>query len=163
VLPAVGKIQVPSDLLERRQQLGYLNPFHPLRLFVLLALELLLPYSFPDQAGVGTRMILGEGWLGLPVLFSGIIFFSSLKSFGNVVDVLGINMFGAVCGGVLENAMMLDGRLVGSPSLYTHYQRFPCYSPAEAGQSENRGRPGCSSNVRRNGTWREQNYHSIWA
>jgi hypothetical protein len=79
-------------------------------LFVLLALDLLLPFSLLDRAGVGTRVLFGGGWVAVPVFFSGIIFSSSLKNFGNVADVLGINMFGAVCGGVLENAMMLGGR-----------------------------------------------------
>jgi hypothetical protein len=79
-------------------------------LFVLLALDFIIPYSFLDQAGVGTRVLFGGGWVALPVFFSGIIFSSSLKGFGNVADVLGINMFGAVSGGVLENAMMLGGR-----------------------------------------------------
>jgi hypothetical protein len=78
-------------------------------LFLLLALGLLLPYSLLDQAGVGTRVLIGGGWVALPVFFSGIVFSSSLKSFGYVAEVLGINMFGAVCGGVLENAMMLGG------------------------------------------------------
>jgi len=77
---------------------------------VLLALDLLLPFSLLDRAGVGTRVLFGGGWVAVPVFFSGIIFSSSLKNFGNVADVLGINMFGAVCGGVLENAMMLGGR-----------------------------------------------------
>jgi hypothetical protein len=77
---------------------------------VLLALDFIIPYSFLDQAGVGTRVLFGGGWVALPAFFSGIIFSSSLKGFGNVADVLGINMFGAVSGGVLENAMMLGGR-----------------------------------------------------
>jgi len=85
------------------------TPFSYCVLFLLLALDLILPYSLLDQAGVGTRVLIGGGWVALPVFFSGIVFSSSLKSFGHVAEVLGINMFGAVCGGVLENAMMLGG------------------------------------------------------
>jgi len=78
-------------------------------LFSLLALDLFLPYSLLDQASLGTRVLMGGIWVALPVFFSGIVFSSSLKSYRHVTEVLGINMFGAVCGGVLENTMMLGG------------------------------------------------------
>lgn len=78
-------------------------------LFSLLALDLFLPYSLLDQAGLGIRVLIGGIWVALPVFFSGIVFASSLRSHGHVTQVLGINMFGAVCGGVLENTIMLGG------------------------------------------------------
>jgi hypothetical protein len=78
-------------------------------LFLLLALDLFHPYSLLDQAGLGAKLLMGGGWVALPVFFAGIIFSGSLKSFGGATEVLGINMFGAVCGGIVENAMMIGG------------------------------------------------------
>jgi spermine/spermidine synthase len=78
-------------------------------LFLLLALNLFHPYSLLDQAGLGAKLLMGGGWVALPVFFAGIIFSGSLKNFGGASEALGINMFGAVCGGIVENAMMVGG------------------------------------------------------
>jgi len=55
------------------------------------------------------KVFLGGGWAALPVLLSGIVFSSSLRKFGGVTNALGINLFGAVVGGILENVVMIGG------------------------------------------------------
>jgi hypothetical protein len=45
----------------------------------------------------------------LPVFFSGLVFSSSFKRFDRPAEMLGINLLGAVLGGILENAVMIGG------------------------------------------------------
>jgi hypothetical protein len=78
-------------------------------LLLLLALDLRFPYSLLNSASPEIRVLVGGGWVALPVFFSGIIFSNSLKDFGRPAEVLGINLFGAVVGGILENAVMVGG------------------------------------------------------
>jgi hypothetical protein len=57
----------------------------------------------------GAKFLIGGGWAALPVFFSGLVFSSSLQRFGRPAEVLGVNLFGAVLGGLLENAVMIGG------------------------------------------------------
>jgi hypothetical protein len=46
---------------------------------------------------------------GLPVFFSGLIFSRSFRDVAQPAQGLGINLLGAVVGGVLENLVMIGG------------------------------------------------------
>jgi len=78
-------------------------------LFLVLLLNLWFPWPILNRMDFVPKVVLGGGFAALPVLLSGIVFSSSLKRFGNVSNVLGINLFGAVVGGILENVVMLSG------------------------------------------------------
>lgn len=78
-------------------------------LFLLLGAGFLFPYSQLNSAPFVAK-VLGAGLLaGLPVFFSGLVF---SRSFRDVLDpqrALGVNLFGAMVGGVLENLVMIGG------------------------------------------------------
>jgi len=78
-------------------------------LLVLLISDFWFPYSTINGLNSGAKLLVGGGWEALPVFFSGIVFSSSLQRFGHPAEVLGVNLFGAVLGGILENAVMIGG------------------------------------------------------
>ena len=78
-------------------------------LLMLLVADFWFPYSAISGLSAGTKFVVGGGWAALPVFFSGIVFSSSLRRFGRPAEVLGVNLFGAVLGGLLENAVMIGG------------------------------------------------------
>jgi len=78
-------------------------------LTVLLIADFWFPYSAINSLGAGAKFLVGGGWAALPVFFSGIVFSTSLQRFGRPAEVLGVNLFGAVLGGLLENAVMIGG------------------------------------------------------
>src|ERR1039458_3005613 len=78
-------------------------------LLMLLIADFWFPYSAINGLSAGTKFEVGGGWAALPVFFSGIVFSSSLRRFGRPAEVLGVNLFGAVLGGLLENAVMIGG------------------------------------------------------
>ena len=55
------------------------------------------------------RLTAGCVLVGLPVLFSGIVFSSAFKSVPHPEKALAVNLFGAIAGGILENVVMLGG------------------------------------------------------
>jgi len=78
-------------------------------LIVLLIADFWFPYSAINSLSAGAKFFVGGGWAALPVFFSGIVFSTSLQRFGRPAEVLGVNLFGAVLGGLLENAVMIGG------------------------------------------------------
>jgi hypothetical protein len=78
-------------------------------LFVLLIADFWFPYSTINSLSAATKLLLGGGWAALPVFFSGVVFSTSLQRFGRPAEVLGVNLFGAVLGGLFENAVMIGG------------------------------------------------------
>jgi hypothetical protein len=78
-------------------------------LLVLLIADFWFPYSMVNGLSAGTKFLVGGGWAALPVFFSGIVFSSSLQRFDNTAEALGVNLFGAVLGGLLENSVMIGG------------------------------------------------------
>ena len=79
-----------------------------LLLFVLVA-DFWFPYSLLNGVAPWMKRVVCGGWVALPVFFSGIIFSDSLKKQGRAAEVLEINLFGAVVGGILENSVMVGG------------------------------------------------------
>ena len=78
-------------------------------LLLLLLVDFRFPYWLLNSASPGARFLIGGMWTALPVFFSGLVFSSNLKKFGRPAEVLGINLFGAVIGGILENMVMIGG------------------------------------------------------
>ena len=78
-------------------------------LIVLLIADFWFPYSAINSLSAGAKFFVGGGWAALPVFFSGIVFSTSLQRFGRPAKVLGVNLLGAVLGGLLENAVMIGG------------------------------------------------------
>jgi hypothetical protein len=78
-------------------------------LLVLLTADFWFPYSSVSGLSVGGKFMVGGGWAALPVFFSGVVFSSSLQRFGRPAEALGVNLLGAVLGGLLENAVMIGG------------------------------------------------------
>lgn len=79
-------------------------------LLTLLAADKWFPYSRLNAMSAPMRIVVGGLWVALPVLMSGMVFSSGLKRFGQLEKVLGVNLMGAVVGGVLENGVMIGGR-----------------------------------------------------
>jgi Spermine/spermidine synthase domain len=78
-------------------------------LLALLFADVWFPYSLLNALSPGVKFVLGGAWVALPVFLSGLIFSVELRRFARPAEALGINLFGAVLGGVLENAVMLGG------------------------------------------------------
>jgi ABC-type Fe3+ transport system permease subunit len=55
------------------------------------------------------RVLAAAVLVGLPVFFSGLIFSLSFRDVSHPAQGLGVNLLGAVVGGVLENLVMIGG------------------------------------------------------
>jgi hypothetical protein len=78
-------------------------------LFLILAAGMFLPYSLLDALPSVARVLAAAMLAGLPVFFSGLIFSRSFRDVAQPAQGLGINLLGAVVGGVLENFVMIGG------------------------------------------------------
>jgi spermidine synthase len=80
-------------------------------LFLLLLLSLVLPYSLFSGLSAPLKVLAASIIVGLPVFFSGMIFSRSFRGVSSPAQALGVNLFGAVVGGTLENAVMIGGTM----------------------------------------------------
>jgi hypothetical protein len=78
-------------------------------LFLLLGLGLVFPLSLLDALPSGAKVLAAGTLVGFPVFFTGLIFSQSFKTVTDPPQALGVNLFGAVFGGVLENSVMIGG------------------------------------------------------
>jgi hypothetical protein len=78
-------------------------------LFLLLAVDLFLPYSAFSALAGGVRTLIPAVFAAWPVFFSGLIFSRAFRDVARPTEALGVNLLGAVIGGVLENAVMIGG------------------------------------------------------
>ena len=78
-------------------------------LLSVLVADFWFPYPLLNGAASWMKIVVGGGWVALPVFFSGMIFSSSVKRQRCAAEALGINLFGAVVGGILENSVMVGG------------------------------------------------------
>jgi len=78
-------------------------------LILLLCLSLVFPFTLLDALPVGTKIIAAGTIVGFPVFFTGLIFSQSFKTVIDPTKALGVNLFGAVVGGILENSVMIGG------------------------------------------------------
>jgi hypothetical protein len=87
-------------------------------LLLLLGLGTVIPYSWFAAAPFTAKLIAVTLWAALPVVFSGIIFSSALQQVPSATNALGMNILGAILGGVLENTVLLGGTvLVGGVAI----------------------------------------------
>jgi SAM-dependent methyltransferase len=78
-------------------------------LFCLLIADMFLSYTILSGLSSGEKTAAGALLVGLPVFFSGMIFSRSFKDVSEPAHGLGVNLLGAVAGGVLENLVMIGG------------------------------------------------------
>ena len=81
-------------------------------LLIVLAIGTAVPYSWFTGTSILTKLFAVALWAALPVVFSGIIFSSALRNVASAADALGINILGAILGGVLENTVLLGGTVL---------------------------------------------------
>jgi hypothetical protein len=78
-------------------------------LFFLLAADLFLPYSTFASLPHASGTLVAAAFAALPVFFSGLIFSQAFRCVARPGEGLGVNLMGAVIGGVLENTVMIGG------------------------------------------------------
>jgi hypothetical protein len=78
-------------------------------LFLVLIGGMFLRYTLLGSLPLAERMLAGALLVGIPVFFSGLIFSQSFRTVTNVSQSLGVNLLGAVVGGILENLVMIGG------------------------------------------------------
>lgn len=78
----------------------------------LIVVNTILSYSLFSGLPSILKIIFSGITVGLPVFFSGIIFSSAFKNTQFPSHALGINLFGAITGGVLENTVMIGGNIL---------------------------------------------------
>jgi SAM-dependent methyltransferase len=78
-------------------------------LFIILIAGMFVPYSLLGALPATAKVLAAATLAGLPVFFSGLIFSRSFRDVTHPAQALGINLLGAVVGGVLENFVMIGG------------------------------------------------------
>jgi MFS family permease len=78
-------------------------------LFIILVASMFIRYSLFEGLPSVLRVLAAATLVGLPVFFSGLIFSRSFRDVAQPAQGLGINLFGAVVGGILENLVMVGG------------------------------------------------------
>jgi hypothetical protein len=78
-------------------------------LFVLIIPGIFPLYSIFGALPATEKVLAAVTLVGLPVFFSGLIFSRSFRDVAQPAQGLGINLLGAVIGGVLENLVMIGG------------------------------------------------------
>ncbi len=83
--------------------LGYLG------LFLTLVVNIFLPIGKIEALPMLPKILCAILIIASPVFFSGIVFSQTLRTHHDTARALGINLMGAVVGGVLENLSMVGG------------------------------------------------------
>jgi spermine/spermidine synthase len=78
-------------------------------LFVFAAISTAFPYSAMSALATPAKVVASGVVIGLPVFFSGLVFSRGFRDVRSPAQGLGVNLLGAVIGGVLENAVMVTG------------------------------------------------------
>ncbi|MGA8761630.1 MAG: hypothetical protein WB562_01970 [Candidatus Sulfotelmatobacter sp.] len=81
-------------------------------LFLSLALAGFCPYPLLDGLPLPLKILAAGALTALPVFFSGLVFSRSFQRCTQPAQALGMNLLGAVVGGVLENLVMVGGTVV---------------------------------------------------
>ncbi len=105
-------------------------------LFALLAVGTILPYALLESFPAWGKVLAGGALVSLPVFFSGLIFSSSFRDAPRPAEALGINLLGAVVGGVLENTVMVGGTpILGGLVILLYVLAGLCAIKARPGQA----------------------------
>jgi hypothetical protein len=111
-------------------------------LFVLLAFGMFLPYSLLGGLPTPAKVLASAVLVGLPVFFSGLVFSRSFRDVVRPAQSLGINLLGAVVGGVLENLVMVGGTtILGILALLIYGLSAVALTPFVSGAEVIRNRP----------------------
>ena len=78
-------------------------------LFSLLVFAMFMPYSLLGALSPAGKAVAAGTLVGLPVFFSGLVFSRTFRDVVDPAQALGVNLLGAVVGGVLENLVMIGG------------------------------------------------------
>jgi hypothetical protein len=78
-------------------------------LFVSLAVGLFVPTSALAGLSLAGKLAASTALFALPVFFSGTLFSHAFREAENPGKALGVNLLGALVGGVAENAVMIGG------------------------------------------------------
>jgi spermidine synthase len=81
-------------------------------LFASLALSIFFPLHLLSSLPMASKVIGGGIILSLPVFFSGMLFSRAFRSTTRPGQALGINLLGALIGGVAENTVMIGGTML---------------------------------------------------
>ncbi len=81
-------------------------------LFLSLVLAGFFPYALLEGLPLPLRILAAGTLTALPVFFSGLIFSRGFQRCAEPAQALGMNLLGAVVGGVLENLVMIGGTAV---------------------------------------------------
>jgi SAM-dependent methyltransferase len=107
VIGAFLFMSILANLVINYRSVPYGIPY--IGLFLLLCLSLLFPFSLLDALPTGAKIIAAGSLVGFPVFFTGLIFSQSFKPVTDPTQALGVNLFGAVFGGIMENSVMIGG------------------------------------------------------
>ena len=110
-------------------------------LFIVLAASVFLPYSIFEGLPGTARVMASATLAGLPVFFSGLIFSRSFRDVAKPSQGLGINLLGAVVGGVLENLVMVGGTPILGVLAFILYGLSAAFVPRGSGQDQSAGLP----------------------
>jgi hypothetical protein len=78
-------------------------------LFVFLAVSALFPYAILEALPTPAKVAAAGIIAALPVFFTGLVFSRSFRDVSKPAPALGVNLLGAVIGGVSENTVMVAG------------------------------------------------------
>lgn len=105
-------------------------------LFIVLAGGMFVPYEVLGTLSTTVKVLTAAALAGLPVLFSGLIFSRSFRDVTQPAQGLGINLLGAVVGGVLENLVMVGGTPILGVLALLLYGLSAAFVPTTSPQKE---------------------------
>jgi len=108
VITGILVLVLLANLYAYRFKPTNLRPFY-IVLFVLLGLIYLVPLSWFNAMPFWPRVILGTGFLNLPVFFGSVIFITSFRHVRSKSHAFGSNLLGSAVGGVLEALSFIVG------------------------------------------------------
>jgi hypothetical protein len=108
VVAGVLLVILAANALMIRFQFRSVKPFYAL-LFVALAVNFVVPLSLLNGLPTVPRLVLGTSVLSAPLFLAAIIFAVLFSAAPDPSKALGINLLGALCGGVLEYSSMMVG------------------------------------------------------
>ncbi len=104
-------------------------------LFVILAIDMFVPYSLFGGLSPSAKVFASATLAAFPVFFSGLIFSRSFRDVKRPAQGLGLNLLGAVVGGILENLVMVGGTPILGMLAFLLYglsaASVPAFAPRE--------------------------------
>lgn len=99
-------------------------------LFALIGLGMIFPIAHLDVLPATAKVLAAGIFVGLPVFFSGLVFSRSFAKVAEPAQALGVNLWGCVVGGGLENTVMLAGTpVLGALAILLYALSAACVIP----------------------------------